>query len=752
MSLIKWTRIVDSWLAMTLHRRLAVVLVSASLAVGCGDDDDIYVGPGLDAGADASLDAGPALPDDGGTDAALDAGPALPTPGVSALERGFAKGVVAVSDPLASKAGAEILAQGGNAIDAASAIQFALNVVEPQSSGIGGGGFMLVYVASEKKTYFIDGREKAPAAATPGMFGTLDFANASTSGISVGVPGTVAAITTALGRWGSLPLATTMARSITLAEEGFAVSPLLASDIVNTSDRGFVMSNLQPEAAALFQPGGVPLKAGAIFKQPDLAKTLKLIAAGGADAFYKGPVAAAIVAAQLRSTTNGAAGDKLTAGRPGAMTLADLEAYKPAVREPIAGSYRGYTVLTMPPPSGGGVTVLQQLAMLEQFPLGDSSLGFGFGAQKTLNVMVDAQRLSFSDRNFWIGDADFVPVPVGGLLDKSYLAGRGALLKPDSALTAAAIRPGMPPASLSLPLIQPREGNHTTHYVVIDAAGNIVSYTTTVESLFGAGIVVPGFGFILNNELTDFNFPPTFNMATGDLGANDVAPNKRPRSSMAPTLLLKAGQPFATVGSAGGSRIINAIVQTIVNMVDHKMGVQQAIDAPRISAGASGSVFCETGPFMPNVFTPQPAFSPAVIAGLDMLREPSIGVPPCAGNEANGANLSAQAAVVDLATGLKYGGADKRRGGTVEGVDCATTEARSPRVRALRSHRPCKTACENGVLRGQFGDLCWPAFQECLAELSACEPQNLGYCALATAHRTISREGCSLPTGGIRHQ
>lgn len=671
----RWER---STLRSHWRARVLVVLLGTCLSYGCTDDDDLVSGGGaIDGGADAAVGLDASLASDAsasvdpGTDAGADAGTPVPTPGVSASEKGYAKGVVAVSDPLASKAGAAVLAMGGNAIDAASAIQFALNVVEPQSSGIGGGGFLMVYVASEKKTYFLDGRETAPAAATPNMFGTLSFANASTSGVSIGVPGTVAAITTALGRWGTMPLAATMATAIKLAEDGFAVSPLLASDVVDTSDRGFVMSNLQPETAAVFFPGGVPLKSGDPFKQPDLAKTLRSIANGGADAFYKGEVAAAIVEAQKRSTTNGAAGAMLTGGAAGSMTVADLAAYRVAIREPLVGSYRGYTVQTMPPSSGGGITVLQQLRMLEQFPLGDASMGYGFGATKTLNVMIDAQRLSFSDRNFWIGDADFVKVPVVGLLDATYLAMRGALLKPDVALTPAMIGPGVPSSLTTLPLrAEPaHEGAHTTHYVVMDAAGNIVSYTTTVESLFGSGIVVPGYGFILNNELTDFNFPPTLGSSASDIGANDVAPGKRPRSSMAPTLLLKDGRPFATVGSAGGSRIINAIVQTIVNMVDHKLGVQAAIDAPRISAGASGTVFCETGPFKPVSFTPSPAFSSSVIAALDALRDPAIGVPPCAGNSANGANLSAQAAVVDLVTGLKYGGADKRRGGTVEGVD-----------------------------------------------------------------------------------
>jgi gamma-glutamyltranspeptidase / glutathione hydrolase len=646
---------------------LVFVLLGACWSAGCDDDDEVSSSP-LDGGFDGAvaLDASFGI-DASGPDAAE---ASAPTPGVSASEKGYAKGVVAVSDPLATKAGADVLALGGNAIDAASAIQFVLNVVEPQSSGIGGGGFMMVYVASEKKTYYLDAREKAPSAATPTMFGTLDFANASTSGVSVGVPGTVAAITTALSKWGSMPLAKTMDAAIKLAEDGFAVSALLASDIVDTSDRGFVMSNLQPETAAIFHPGGVALKAGDVLQQPELAKTLKLIAASGRDAFYKGEVAAAIVEAQKRSSTNGAAGAKLTGGAAGSMTVADLAAYEVATREPLVGSYRGYTVQTMPPPSGGGITVLQQLAMLEQFPLGDASMGFGFGAARTLNVMVDAQRLAFSDRNFWIGDDDFVEVPVTGLLSPTYLMGRGALLKPDSALTPAMIGAGAPPLLATLPILEPaHEGMHTTHYVVMDSAGNIVSYTTTVESLFGSGIVVPGYGFLLNNELTDFNFPPTLGSTPSDIGANDVAPNKRPRSSMAPTLLLHDGQPFATVGSAGGSRIINAIVQTIINMIDHKMGVQAAIDAPRISAGASGTVFCETGPFTPIPFTPTPAFSSAAISTIDMLRDPSIGVPPCAGNSANGANLSAQAAVVDLTTGLKYGGADKRRGGTVAGVD-----------------------------------------------------------------------------------
>jgi gamma-glutamyltranspeptidase/glutathione hydrolase len=601
-----------------------------------------------------------------------------PTPGIPAASTGFAKGVVAVSHPLAAKAGADILAAGGNAVDAAAAIQFALNVVEPQSSGIGGGGFMMVHLAKEGKTFYIDSREKAPAAATTGMFGNLSFEDASTTGISVGVPGTLRGVNTALLNWGTMSLATTIAPAITLAESGFAVNASLAADIVNTSDRGFVMTNLQPETKAIFQPNGVALKKGDVLKQPDLAKTLKLIRDGGPDAFYKGAVAQAIVTAQTRSTTSGAAGSALTAGAAGLMALPDLANYDVELRQPLIGTYRGLSVATMPSPSGGGITVLQQLKMLEQFPLGNKAQGYGFGDKNTLHVMIEAMRLSFQDRNFWEGDADFVKVPTVGLLNATYLAARGALIKLATALGAASLVPGNPlpyeiaggtPSTVKLAdAPDPREGAHTTHFVVADKDNNIVSYTTTVESLFGSGITVPGYGFILNNQLTDFNWPATYNAAAGDIGANDVAPFKRPRSSMTPAMVFRDGRPFLALGSAGGSKIINAVVQIVSNVVDQGMDVVAAVDAPRISARAGGTVFCETGPFTPTGFNPTPAFSSSVVSALNAMREPALGMPACSGNESNGANLAAQALVIDLGTGLKYGAADKRREGTVLGL------------------------------------------------------------------------------------
>lgn len=622
--------------------------------------------PVLPAALVVSLALATALAGCGGSSTPEAANPGIPT-GVTGMA-----GVVAVSHPLAAQVGRDVLAAGGNAIDAAAAIQFALNVVEPQSSGIGGGAFIMAYIAKDKKTYVVDSRERAPAAATPTLFGNLSWEDASTTGVGVGVPGTLAGWSTALSRWGSYSLAQTLSPAITLADGGFAVGKLLAGDIVNTSDRGFQMTNLQPETAAIFRPNGTPLREGAVLKQPDLAKTLRLIAAQGPDVFYKGEIAAAIVAAQQRATTSGAAGAALTSGKAGVMTLADLSNYTATLREPVTGTYRGYTVATMPPPSGGGITVLQQLKMLENHPMGDKSQGFGFGEKNALHVLIEGMRLSFADRNYWEGDADFVNVPVAGLLDSKYLAQRASLIKLDSALKPAAIVPGNPLAITKSALASTgdaaKEGTHTTHFVVADKFGNVVSSTTTVESLFGTGITVPGYGFLLNNEMTDFDWPPAFNAATGNPGANDVAGNKRPRSSMSPTILFKNGQPFAALGSAGGSRIINAVVQIISNMIDHKMDVVQAMDAPRISARTSDKVFCETGPFIPTGFTPTPAFSPSVLAALDAMRDPQVGVPACSGNEAHGANLSAQALVIDLATGLKYGAADKRREGTVLGT------------------------------------------------------------------------------------
>ena len=575
----------------------------------------------------------------------------------SSLSAATAKAVVAVSHPAAAAAGARLLAQGGNAIDAAAAVQFALNVVEPQSSGIGGGGFMLVHLAKTGEAFIVDSRERAPAAASADMFApdglAMEFPQASTSGLAVGVPGTVRGIDTALRRWGTRRLAETLAPAIELAEQGFRVNRFLADDIANDSGR----TRLQPETAAIFRPGGVPLAEGDWLVQPELANTLKLLAAEGPDAFYRGPLAEAIVKAQQRSRVElGRAGQ-------GRMTLADLAQYRVAIRQPLPGHYRGWTLAGVPPPSSGGLAMLQILKLLERFPLGDSVQGYGFGSAKTLHAMIEAMRLAFADRALWIGDDDAAPVPEAGLLSPDYLAMRSALIEPDSRMDTPQAGDPLPwdastPARAKPPRSR-QESPHTTHFSIVDRWGNVVSYTSTIEYTWGSGITVPGYGFLLNNELTDFNFAPGADSATGNPGANDVAPYKRPRSSMAPTLLLKNGKPVAAYGSPGGSTIINSVLNVTLNLIDHGMTLRQAIDAPRLSVThAAGKVSCEGGePFM------QPRFSVATQDALRNLGHTGLGE---AGTDGCQATIgSVQAVVIDLANGAHHGAADPRREGTV---------------------------------------------------------------------------------------
>jgi len=566
-------------------------------------------------------------------------------------------GVVAVSHPAAAAAGARMLAAGGNAVDAAAAVQFALNVVEPQSSGIGGGGFMLIHLAKTGETFFVDSRERAPIAASPGMFSPggqpMPFPLASTSGLAVGVPGTLRGIDTALARWGTMTLADTLAPAIGLAEHGFRVNRFLAADIANDGGRTLI----HPETAAIFRPGGVALAEGDWLVQPDLARTFKRIAAQGPDAFYRGPLAEALVEAQRRTRSElGAAG----AGR---MTLADLKDYQAAIRSPLYGRYRGWTLATMPPPSSGGVTVLQMLGLLERFPLGDASQGYGFGSPKTLHVMIEAMRLGFADRAMWSGDDDAAAVPQRALLHPGYVATRAARIRPDRRMDTPLAGDLLPWDSKARgPQRMPRarqESPHTTHFSIIDRWGNVVSHTSTIEFTWGSGITVPGYGFLLNNELTDFNFVPASDPASGNPGANDVAPGKRPRSSMAPMLLLKDGRPVAAYGSPGGATIVNSVFSVTLNLIDHGMSLQQAIDAPRLSVThAAGKVDCEGGaPFM------QPGFSIATQDALRTLGHPAPG--EAGANGCEEAIGSVQAVAIDIATGAQHGAADPRREGTV---------------------------------------------------------------------------------------
>jgi gamma-glutamyltranspeptidase/glutathione hydrolase len=604
---------------------------------------------------------------------------------------GTRDGVVAVSHPLAAQAGYDILAAGGNAIDAAAAIFFALNVVEPQFLGIGGGGFMMIHLARTGETFAIDSREKTPAAGGPNMFGNLDFGTASTSGVSVGVPGPLRGLQLALGRWGTMPMSKVIQRGIDLAEQGHRIGPVLEVNIgdVRTVRRAsdsctatgaaitanVTMTELQPETAAVFRPGGSPAKTGQLLKQPDLAKTFKLIQHDGPDVFYTGEIAQAIVDAAQRTRVDftnpckpyqTSDGNAPTVDGKSLMTLKDLRDYQAAIRTPVSGTYRGYKIVQMPPPSSGGLTDIQMLKMLEQFPLGEASQGFGFGAKKTLHVMIEAMRLAFADRAWWMGDSDFVHVPVFGLLDPTYVASRGALINPESRMTTPSAGNPLPFDNPPASGLAPGHGKdadepgETTHFAVVDRAGNIVTYTTTIESTFGAGIMVPGYGFMLNNELTDFNMVPTRNASAGNPGANDVDGNKRPRSSMVPTILFKNGRPFAAYGSPGGATIINSVLQTTLNLIDHHMTIQEAINAPRISVtSAGGNVSCERGPFWPLGHRPLPEISPDVVSSLK-----GMGHLFPAGDCTATSIGSVQGVIIDLTSGLQFGGADPRRQGT----------------------------------------------------------------------------------------
>jgi gamma-glutamyltranspeptidase/glutathione hydrolase len=570
---------------------------------------------------------------------------------------GVRGGVVTSSEPNGAQAGAEILRAGGNAIDAAVAVAFALNVVEPQSAGIGGGGFMVIYLAKERRTVTVDSRETAPANADSGMFvpftepGGGGFSAASTSGIAVGVPGMLRGVELALKKWGRMSLGEVLQPAIRLAEDGFRVGPRLAASVLSSRLQNELGDPAYDEARSVFLPGGDAVEEGDLLVQPDLAKTLRLLAEEGADAFYTGKLAEAIVATQQATRSVNPAG-------VGRMTLADLAGYQAKVRKPVSGDYRGYTIKGMGPPSSGPLTVLHALKLVERFPVGDATQGFGFGATRTLNVYIEAMRLGFADRAVWMGDADFVDVPVDGLLDDDYIALRSALIDPDSRQDNVVADDPRPFDTAYADAGQVRlaqrdaggdQGRNTTHFSVVDADGNIVSYTNTIESGWGTGLMVPGYGFLLNNELTDFNFVPAFNPdpANFNPGANDVAPGKRPRSSMSPVIVFRHKTPVAAFGSPGGSTIINSVAQVAQNLIDHGFDVQEAVDAPRVAqTSANGSTAREIG------------FSEAVIEELSN--------PPFGHSFRFPGDIgSVQAVVIDPRDKHQYGAADRRRVGGI---------------------------------------------------------------------------------------
>ncbi|HLR30438.1 MAG TPA: gamma-glutamyltransferase [Paenalcaligenes sp.] len=465
------------------------------------------------------------------------------------------EGIVATEELHATQAGIQALQNGGNVIDAAVTIGFTLAVTLPNAGNIGGGGFMLYHDAQDNQTYALDFREIAPQGANKDTF--LDSAGDVIDGRSlyshyaVGVPGTVAGLVYAHEQWGQLPLEELLQPAIQLAEDGFDVSHTLANALERTAER------MEPWSATtdIFWHDGRPLQAGERLVQKDLAQSLQLIAQDGAQAFYQGSIAEAI-ATEMQE-------------HPGAITLEDLQNYAVALREPLTGEYRDHTIATMPPPSSGGVHLLQILNIAEQWPLSD----WGHNSADMVHHLSEAMKYAYADRSVYLGDPDYFDVPVKGLTNKAYAHDIADKID-NQATPAEAIQEGNP---------HDYEGDQTTHYSILDDAGNAVSVTYTLNTNFGSGIVVPGTGILLNNEMDDFALKPGVANAYGLIGgeANAVEAGKRPLSSMTPTMVFKDGTPILVTGSPGGARIITTVLQTVLNAIDYEMNPAQNAASPR---------------------------------------------------------------------------------------------------------------------------------------------------------------------------
>lgn len=473
--------------------------------------------------------------------------------------------MIASANPYASEAGAEILRKGGNAIDAMVATQLVLGLVEPQSSGIGGGAFLVYWDAKKKALTTFDGRETAPLEVTPQLFQDdkgqpLKFYDAVVGGRSVGTPGTIKLMWDTHQKLGKLDWKTLFEPAIKLAKDGFTVSPRLATLVKNDQEY------LQRSPAAktyFFNQDGSPITAGQDLKNPDYAKTLQAISDNGAVAFYQGDIAKRIVNTVRNETAN-----------PGVLNLIDFTAYQVKEREPVCAPYRQYSICGMGPPSSGALTLGQILGMLSHYPLSD----MGKDDVQSWKLLGDASRLAFADRGKYMADSDYVPMPTQGLLDNDYLEKRAELLKGKEALTETSA--GSPPWSHAhnYALDEAIELPSTSHFSIVDKDRNVVSITTTIENGFGSRLMVGG--FLLNNELTDFSFR---SQVDGVPIANRIEPGKRPRSSMAPTIVMENNKPYMAIGSPGGSQIIGYVAKTLVAHLDWDLNLQQAIDLPNMN-------------------------------------------------------------------------------------------------------------------------------------------------------------------------
>lgn len=468
-------------------------------------------------------------------------------------------GMVSTEERFATEAGLRILKEGGNAVDAAVTIAFTLAVTLPRAGNIGGGGFMLIHLAKSNRTIAIDYREKSPKGATRDIFldksGTVDAEKSTHSYLAVGVPGTVAGLTMALKKYGTISLERALQPAIQLAEDGFPINQDLQSSLIESQEW---MKSSPDSMAIFFKKGLVPYDVGEILLQKDLAWSLKQIAKYGAYAFYKGEIADRIVAAMK---ANG-----------GLISKQDLAAYKAVIRKPIHGTYRGYDIYSMPPPSSGGVILVEILNLLEPFPI--STLGHN--TAQTIHLMAESMKLAYADRSKYLGDPDFIKVPTLSLISKRYADELRRKINSNKATPSLEIFPGDP--------VKFEKSRDTTHFSIMDKYGNAVSNTYTLNLRYGTGFTVPATGILLNDEMDDFSAKPgapnTYGLVGGDYNA--IAPEKRMLSSMAPTIVMKDGKPFLVTGSPGGSHIITTILQVIMNVIDHGMNIAAATNAVRI--------------------------------------------------------------------------------------------------------------------------------------------------------------------------
>ena len=527
-------------------------------------------------------------------------------------------GMVAAQNRTSAAVGAQILADGGSAVDAAIATGFSLAVTLPRAGNLGGGGFMLIHDAATNEDIAIDYREMAPQKATRDMYldekGNVDPEKSRFSHLASGVPGTVSGFYVAHSKYGRLPWKRLLQPAIAQARDGIVVSYDLANYL--RLRQGRLCQNVAT-CGYYFKADGSAYEAGELLVQPDLAKSLELIAEHGPDAFYKGAIADLIVAEMARGG--------------GLVDAASLAAYEPVIREVVRGSYRGYEVVTMPPPSSGGVHVLQMLNILENFPVSE----MGAGSADSVHLLAEVARLAYADRSKYLGDPDYFEVPVKWLTSKAYGKQLAASLDMRKARDSNDVSPGVEPLF---------ESDDTTHFSIMDKDGNVVSNTYTLNFSYGSGIAVPGAGFLLNNEMDDFAAKPGVMNAFGMLGdeANAIEAGKRPLSSMTPVIVFADGEPWFATGSPGGSRIITAVLQVIVNVIDHGMNLAEAADAPRMHHQ-----------WFPDALFLEPGFSPDTIRLLQQRGH----------NVQQSQNSSGSTQSVEYRDGIFRGASDTRRPG-----------------------------------------------------------------------------------------